>query len=399
MKIGIISSGGDCGGLNAVVKSAAQTSLNLGLEPYIISNGYAGLYNLIDTPPVELNEMRADNILSGRAGSEAGHSRVKIKKIASAEKYNIIKAGLEKHNIDALIIAGGDDTGSVVVDLITQGIRCIHCPKTMDLDLQPYSVGGDSTINRISNFVNDLRTTGQTHNRALVVEVFGRYAGHTAFRGGVGADADCILIPEIGADYKLVYEHFKKTYINRLKTSYNRASTYLIVAAEGVTGTDGKHFSDSSAGTDAFGHVRLSGVGQFIRKELEKYMKEDKEWAQVWKDAGMYVENLYEMPEVREVQPGHLVRCGQSTAYDVNFGKQIGSSAVHLLVNGIEGVTVVGYNSGKIKYMPTKEAIKERNVDLEEIAFFENMGVCFGREPAEYKPKFEKVEGKIERYM
>ena len=107
---------------------------------------------------------------------------MKISKIEDKEKYDHIKEGLKKHQIDGLVISGGDDTGSVIIDLHNNGIPCVHAPKTMDLDLMPYSVGGDSTINRIREFVRDLWTTGRTHNRILVVEVFGRYAGHTALR-------------------------------------------------------------------------------------------------------------------------------------------------------------------------------------------------------------------------
>ncbi len=116
----------------------------------------------------------------------------------------------------------------------------------MDLDLQTYSVGGDSTINRISRFTQELRTTGLTHNRALIIEVFGRYAGHTAFRGGIGADADCILIPEIPVDYYVVYNHFKKTYMQRLESSEVKGSTYIIVIAEGIKDKEEKILSNLS---------------------------------------------------------------------------------------------------------------------------------------------------------
>jgi 6-phosphofructokinase len=145
-----------------------------------------GLYNLVDFPSlVELTPQRIEEIQVYLAGSEAGNSRVKISKIKDERKYDRIKDGLKKFGIDALVISGGDDSGSVVVDLAKNGIPCVHAPKTMDLDLMPYSVGGDSTINRIAEFARDLKTTGRTHNRIVVMEVFGRYAGHTAFRGGV----------------------------------------------------------------------------------------------------------------------------------------------------------------------------------------------------------------------
>lgn len=398
-KIGIITSGGDCGGLNAVLKGAARSAEHFGIEADIISNGYAGLYNLVEVAPIEIDGKIADRIYSGTAGSEAGHSRVKIKKIKDPNKYERIKEGLKKHQIDALVIAGGDDTGSVVVDLIENGIRCIHCPKTMDLDLQTYSVGGDSTINRISRFTRDLRTTGLTHNRALVIEVFGRYAGHTAFRGGLGADADCILIPEIPVDYDVVYEHFKKTYIERLLRSAVRAATYIIVAAEGLTNKDGKHFSDSSSGTDAFGHVRLSGAGEYVQNQIRQRMADDSDWEEIMKKEGLFVEGIYEKPEIRHVTPGHLVRAGDSTSYDVSFGKQIGAGAVMLLRQGITGVTVAGFENGDIQYMPTKDAIKPRPVDKRTVSLFETQGVCFGRVPTEINPGFKLQNGNIQRYM
>ncbi|HSB51306.1 MAG TPA: 6-phosphofructokinase, partial [Dissulfurispiraceae bacterium] len=140
-RIGIITSGGDCGGLNAVIKGIAREAYAQGIESVVIPNGYAGLYNLVDLPEVvTLNAERVSRIEASLAGSEAGHSRVKIKKIADPKKYERIKEGLRKFGIDALIISGGDDTGSVVVDLSEQGISCVHVPKTMDLDLQSYSV-------------------------------------------------------------------------------------------------------------------------------------------------------------------------------------------------------------------------------------------------------------------
>lgn len=398
-KLGIITSGGDCGGLNAVITGAARMANHTGIEVCLIPNGYAGLYNLENLEPVIIDIIRADKIHSGVAGSEAGHSRVKISKINNPEKYEIIKRGLKKHNIDGLIIAGGDDTGSVVVDLISKGINCVHVPKTMDLDLQTYSVGGDSTINRISRFTDELRTTGLTHNRALIIEVFGRYSGHTAFRGGIGADADCILIPEIEVDYEIVYEHFKKTYIQRLKGSDVSGSTYIIVAAEGVRNKEGKFFADDVTGKDSFGHVRLSGVGKYIRTQLETFMKKDPEWESVLKQEGIFVEDIYQYPEIREIQLGHLVRAGGTTSYDVSFGKQGGGAAVLLMKNGIMGVTVVGIEGDTVSYLPTKEAIIQRNVDLSEIGFHESMGVCFGRDTEEYLPEFEEHKGKIHRYM
>lgn len=398
-KLGIITSGGDCGGLNAVILGASRMAEFHGINCVLIPNGYAGLYNLVDLELDNLDWIRADKILSGVAGSEAGHSRVKISKIKDENKYERIRAGLEKHNVDGLIIAGGDDTGSVVVDLIDHGIDCIHVPKTMDLDLQTYSVGGDSTINRISKFTRELRTTGITHNRALIIEVFGRYAGHTAFRGGIGADADCILIPEIPVNYEIVYEHFKKTYMTRLKHSDVKGSTYTIVAAEGIKDADGKYFTERSVKADSFGHQRLSGAGEYVRSQLESFMHQDPDWKDFLKKEGVYVDGIYMNPEIREISLGHLVRAGDTSSYDVTFGKQAGAAAVLLMKNGIKGVTVVGIEHAQITYIPTTEAIKQRFVNLNEISLYEEMGVCFGRQIQNYEPKYIKQIGMIHRYM
>jgi 6-phosphofructokinase 1 len=397
-RIGIITSGGDCGGLNAVIKGAAQMAHSMGIEAVIIPNGYAGLYNLLDMDNVVvLTPERLDLIEAEMAGSEAGNSRVKIKKIGDSSKYDRIKKGLDKFGIDGLVISGGDDTGSVMVDLAEKGITCVHAPKTMDLDLQTYSVGGDSAINRISSFIRDLKTTGFTHNRVIVLEAFGRYAGHTALRGGIGGDADCILIPEIPVDFGIVYEHMKKRFISRVENSDVKAGSYTIVVAEGMTDANGEQIVDESAGTDAFGHKKLSGAGKYVRKRLEAIMKKDPEMKEFMKRNGIYVPGVYELPEIREVTPGHLVRSGASSSYDVNFGKEAGAAAVILLTKGLGGNTIVRIRGTKIYYKPTAEVIKQRHVDLNTVAFYEQLGVCFGRKQDEFKPELLIEEGQIER--
>jgi 6-phosphofructokinase 1 len=393
-KIGVITSGGDCGGLNAVIKGVAREAYAHGIESVVIPNGYAGLYNLVELESVVLlNAERISRIEASLAGSEAGHSRVKISKIADPQKYERIKEGLKKFAIDALIISGGDDTGSVVVDLGSQGIPCVHVPKTMDLDLQPYSVGGDSAINRIAVFTRELKTTGLSHNRILVIEVFGRYVGHTALHGGIGAEADCILIPEIPVDFDVVYEHMKTTYCNRIVRSDVKSGTYIILVSEGLKNASGDLLYDESAGVDAFGHRKLAGAGKYVRQQLEKRLKNDPEIKEFMMETGMYAPGVYELPEVREVTPGHLVRSGGSTAYDVNFGYRAGASAVLLLISGKNGNTVVDVDGKKIGYMATTEAIKRREVDVAEIALFESLGTCFGRKPEKYV--FELIEKKM----
>jgi len=397
-KIGIITSGGDCGGLNGVIKGAALTALTGNIKSYIVPNGYAGLYNLVDIPSLtELTVSRLDQIDVERAGSEAGNSRVKISKINDENKYDRIRKGLEKFSLDALIIAGGDDTGSVVVDLAGRGIPCIHAPKTMDLDLMPYSVGGDSTINRIATFISDLKTTGETHNRIIVMEVFGRYAGHTAFRGGIAAGADAILIPEIPVDFEILYNHIKKVFIRRIEESDVKAGSASIIVAEGLKDASGNELVDMSSEPDSFGHRKLIGAGKYVVKQIEDRIKKDPEIKEFMKKQGMYVAGANEIPEVRDVRPGHLVRCGATSAVDANFGLEAGAAAVQLAMKGIFGVTVVAFRDGVVEYMDVKDAIVQRFVEPAMVSVYENFGISFGRAVKPVTPELKKVSGRPQR--
>ncbi|MCK5177260.1 MAG: 6-phosphofructokinase, partial [Candidatus Aenigmarchaeota archaeon] len=376
-------SGGDCGGLNAVIKGVSGMANYYGIETVVIPNGYAGLYNLINFEKedlIRLNYLRAGLFHSNIAGSEAGHSRVKISKIDDEDKYERIKEGLKKHSIDALIVSGGDDTGAVALDLLDKGIPVNHAPKTMDLDLQPYSVGGDSTINAISKMAKNLRTTARSHNRIMILEVYGRYAGHAAFRGGIAADADCIIIPEIIPDFDIVYEDLFAKYTLRIKNSDVKAGTYLIITSEALkskvsTDTDKRGFLiDKSKEPDAFGHYPLVGAGKKIESEIIKRMKKDNRMTQFMKEVRMYVKGQNEIPEIRVIRPTHMVRCGDSSGYDVNFGKEIGAGTVNLLKQGIFGVTVTGVSNGVIEYMDISEAIKQNTVNLDQLLLHEAIG-------------------------
>lgn len=396
--IGIITSGGDCGGLNGVIKGAALRALSKGMQAYIIPNGYAGLYNLVDLKALtKLTKERLEEIAVYLAGSEAGNSRVKVSKIKDDKKYDRIKEGLKKFGLDALVIAGGDDTGSVVADLASQGIPCVHAPKTMDLDLMPYSVGGDSTINRIAEAVRDLRTTGRTHNRIIVMEVFGRYAGHTAFRGGVASDADAVLIPEVPVDFDVLYRHVKSTFIKRIEESDVHAGTAMVVVAEGLKDASGNELVDMSSTPDSFGHRKLMGAGRYVVKQIEDRIKADPEVKEFMKRTGQFVEGVYEIPEVREIRPSHLVRCGFASALDANFGMEAGAAAVELVSRNTFGVTVVSLQAGEIQYMDVKDAIVQRHVDLNDVALYESLGMSFGREPGKAEFTLTKVTGKPAR--
>jgi 6-phosphofructokinase 1 len=373
-------------------------ALNRGIEPVGIPGGYAGLYNLIDiVSVVKFNEARLEEFAIGLAGSETGHSRVSIKKIKDPDPYQRIMAGLRKHAIDALVISGGNDTGTVMMDLAKQGVKCVHAPKTMDLDLVPYSVGGDSTVNRIREFVRDLKTTGDSHNRILIVEVFGRDVGHSALRGGIAAEADAILVPEAPADFPVLYEHMKRVYFGRIKASDVGRGSYILVVAEGLRDATGRPLIDDSVPLDALGNPKLAGAGKYVRQEVEKLMKKDPAVTKLMKETGMYVPGVCELPEIRTLVPEHLVRCGFTTAYDASFGLEVGAAAVLLLIEGIYGVTVVAHSRGEIVYMPTAEAIKQRTISEEQLRLYEQLGFFFGRKPQPYSAKVREAHGLVSR--
>jgi 6-phosphofructokinase 1 len=390
--IGILTSGGDCGGLNAVIRGAASAALGAGVRPVLVLSGYAGLVNLRDqAAPVALDRAAVERIDALLAGSVAGNSRVKVSKIPDPQKYQHIQEGLARHGIDGLVIAGGDDTGSVVVDLSAHGVRCVHVPKTMDLDISTYSVGGDSTVNRIARFITDLKTTGETHGRIMVVEVFGRYAGHTSFRGGVAGGADCILLPEIEADLEVVYRHVKETFLRRLGESATRTATCIVVVAEGFHGHESSMLADETVRSDAFGHKKLGGAGRLVRKYLAARVAKDPDFPAAMRRHGVYVEGMNELPEVREVVPGYLVRSGPASALDAVYGLDLGIGAVHLLLKNESGVTVTGIRDGTIEYVPAAEAIRTRLVDERVLALYEGAGFSFGRQPRPYSPECAKA--------
>lgn len=398
--IGILTSGGDAPGLNAVLSGAAGMAAARGARAWIIPNGYAGLYNLERLPGlIELDAARRDAIDCTVAGSVAGHSRIKIAAIPDERRYERIVAGLRRFAIDGLVIAGGDDTGSVVVDLADRGIAVVHAPKTIDLDLQTYSVGGDTAANRTARIVDDLKSTGRSHNRVMITEAFGRYAGHVALRGGIAADADCILLPEIPVDLEIVHQHLKRRLLGRLRAAGGFAATYTVVVAEGMTTVDGAAMTDDSVATDAFGHRKLSGAGRYVRDRLQSRLDDDPDVGQAMKELGMYVPELYEAPEAREVVPAHVVRAGATTVFDVNFGKRIGAGAVLLLLSGVSGVTVSWVDGRTVSYLPTRTAIEQRYVDPAIVSFYEELGVCFGRRPKRYAPELRKLDRPEPRYL
>jgi 6-phosphofructokinase 1 len=136
-----------------------------------------------------------------------------------------------------------------------------------------------------------------------------------------------------------------------------------------------------------------------VRKQLEERMKKDDDIREFMKKSYMFTPGVYELPEIREVTPGHLVRGGQTSAYDVNFGLSAGAGAVLLLIKGITAVSVVNVCGKDVQYVPTAEIIKQRLVDMDELALYEALGVCFGRKPGKFEGNFVQVGVPVQRHL
>lgn len=390
-RIAIMTSGGDCAGLNAAVKAIIRTCLSLGIEPIIIPNGNVGLYNLINFKEWEIVPATiadAENIDITNAGSEIGNSRVKTHKIDDPKAWDQTLAGIQKHHIDALIVCGGDGSGREVMRYIKHGLTVVHIPKTMDLDLMSESLGADSALNKLQQIIHDVKTTGRSHTRILIVEVFGAKTGHIAFRAGVAADADAILLPEVDYDLGIVYDDMKQTIFSRIANSKYHNGTYVIVVAEGLK-TSEKRPGDGGA----------TGAGQMIARRLEKMLRDDEEVKILMKKNRIYVPGVNEQPEIRDVIPLYIARSGNASSFDVNCGLQFGAGAVYALLQGHSGITILGVHKRTIRYMQTTEAIERRSISVKKLGLFESMGFCFGRPPKPFEPLFcEEVEAPIRFY-
>ncbi|MGE5197692.1 MAG: ATP-dependent 6-phosphofructokinase, partial [Deltaproteobacteria bacterium] len=259
MKIGILTGGGDCPGLNPVIRAVVRKAMSDGHEVIGIKNGWKGLINN-DTMP--LNQETTSGILL-RGGTILGTSRTNpYKQEGDVQK---IKDNYKKMKLDALIAVGGEDTLGVAHKLLHDGIpNIVGVPKTIDNDLSctDYTFGFDTAINIAMECIDRLHTTAESHHRVIVVEVMGRHAGWIAIESGIAGGADVILIPEKPIDIDEVCAFLKKR-------QQRGRSFSMVVVAEGAQFKEGT-FVLQEQKLDAFGHVRLGGIGERLAEEIEK---------------------------------------------------------------------------------------------------------------------------------
>ncbi|MEU9030128.1 6-phosphofructokinase [Streptomyces sp. NPDC048383] len=342
MKVGVLTGGGDCPGLNAVIRAVVRKGVQEYDYGFIgFKDGWRGAVEG-NTVPLDIPAVRG---ILPRGGTILGSSRTNPFKTENGVRS--IKENLAKFEVDALIAIGGEDTLGVAAELYAEyGIPCVGVPKTIDNDLSAtdYTFGFDTAVGIATEAIDRLHTTAESHMRVLVVEVMGRHAGWIALHSGLAGGANVILIPEQRFDIDKVCAWVT----SRFKASY----APIVVVAEGAMPTDGELVL-KDATTDSFGHVRLSGVGEWLAKEIE---------ARTGKEA-------------RTTVLGHVQRGGTPSAFDRWLATRFGLHAVDAVRDGDFG-KMVALKGTDIVRVPIIEATsKLKTVDP---ALYEEVGVFFG---------------------
>ncbi|MCB2204914.1 6-phosphofructokinase [bacterium] len=343
MKIGVLTGGGDCPGLNPVIRAVVRTSLKLGHETIGFRHGWKGVVENITMP---LGREEVSGILH-RGGTILGTSRTNVYKMENGEQKAL--ETFEQNGLDALIPIGGEDTLGVAVRLAKAGVKLVGVPKTIDNDLMgtDFTFGFDTSVNVAMEAIDRLHTTAESHSRVLVVEVMGRHAGWIAWYAGIAGGGDVILVPEHPFSVEEVCDRIKRRHDTGKNFSIVVVSEGAKVATEEATDEDGSYVL-SSMKKDAFGHVMLGGVAKVLADEIEDRL-------------GF---------ETRHTVLGHIQRGGSPTAFDRVLGTRYGVRAAELVHEGRFG-RMVALQSNKIVDIDINDisgAIKELDPDLYKVA-------------------------------
>ncbi|KPK42795.1 MAG: hypothetical protein AMJ78_01350 [Omnitrophica WOR_2 bacterium SM23_29] len=335
-KLGILTGGGDCPGLNPVIRAVVRKGLAEGYEVLGIKFGWKGLIE-DDVIPLDFNSVSG---ILPKGGTILGTSRTNPYKKEGDLKR--VKDNYNRHQLQALIAVGGEDTLGVANRLAKEGLNIIGVPKTIDNDLSEtdYTFGFDSALNIAMDCIDRLHTTAESHNRIMVVEVMGRHSGWIAVYAGLAGGADVILIPEVPIDVGQVCSLINKR--------HERGKNFsIVVIAEGSKFKEGQEVIMTEK-LDEFGHIRLGGIGQVLGELIEK-------------------KTGY---ETRVTVLGHIQRGGSPTAFDRVLGTRFGVKAVELVNEGKFG-QMVSLQGNNIISVPIEKAIgklKTVNMELYEIA-------------------------------
>lgn len=337
MRIGILTSGGDCPGINATIRGVCKTAINhYGMEVFGIHCGFRGL---LDDDIIQLT----DNSLSGllnMGGTILGTSREKPFKrkgvsSMSEDKPAILLNTIKKHQLDCIVCIGGNGTQKTAAKLADAGVNVISIPKTIDNDVwgTDVSFGFDSAVSIATDAIDRLHSTASAHQRVMVIEVMGHKAGWIALYSGMAGGGDIILLPEIPFDIHRIGDAI----IGRLK----KGKPYsIVVVAEGIPTVDGKK------------------AAQYIAEEIEY-------------ETGF---------ETRETVLGYIQRGGSPTAFDRNLATRMGGHATELIANGQFG-RMVALKGSEISSVPLSEVagkLKLVTEDHDLVVQGRRLGVCFG---------------------
>ena len=295
MRVGVLTGGGDCPGLNAVIRGVVRKGVQTyGYEFVGFRDGWRGPLENV-TMPLGVDQVRG---ILPRGGTILGSSRTNPFKIdGGVEK---IKESLADNGVDALIAIGGEDTLGVATKLADLGVDVVGVPKTIDNDLSgtDFTFGFDTAVNIAVEAIDRLHTTAESHHRVLVVEVMGRHAGWIALHAGIAGGANVVLIPEQPFDIEKVCALVE----SRFETRFSP----IIVVSEGAVPAEGGDMTLQSGEKDAFGHVRLGGIGDRLANEIEQRTGK----------------------EARAVVLGHVQRGGTPTAFDRWLATRFGLQAI-----------------------------------------------------------------------
>ena len=326
MRIGILTGGGDCPGLNAAIRAIVKRSIDgFKHEVFGIRNGWKGL---VEGDIFQLTPLDVGGIIS-KGGTILGTSRVNPYK--EKDQLAKVKENLERFKLDAIAVIGGDDTLSVATRLAEDGVNCVGVPKTIDNDLSATDLtfGFDTAVSIAVDAIERLTTTAESHHRTMVLEVMGRYAGWIALHSGIAGGADIIMIPE----FPMSMNEVVKIINNRKQAG---KEFHIVVVSEGAAIHGGEDVVKKDSSLDEFGHVRLGGIGEYVGNAIGKETGE----------------------EVRSVVLGHIQRGGSPTAYDRMLATRFGIAAVEYINDGRYG-KMAALKGNEIVPVPLSEATSE----------------------------------------
>jgi 6-phosphofructokinase 1 len=341
MRIGVLTGGGDCPGLNAVIRAVVRKGSETYGHSFVgFRDGWKGPLEGL-TMPLDVTATRG---ILPRGGTILGSSRTNPLKVDGG--VDRIRENLATGGVDALIAIGGEDTLGVATALADEGLTVVGVPKTIDNDLNAtdYTFGFDTAVQIAVDAIDRLHTTAESHHRVLIVEVMGRHAGWIALHSGLAGGANVILIPERPFDIEQVCAYIERRF----------ASHYapIVVVAEGAVPAEGT-MALAAGEKDAFGHVRLGGIGNVLAAEIESRTGK----------------------EARATVLGHVQRGGTPTAYDRVLATRFGLHAIDAVHEGDSGV-MVALRGTDIVRVPLSAATDElKTVPLER---YDEVEVFFG---------------------